>query len=557
MEKLQVYLLKSLRMRSCARNMSIPMGEFWNRALHPELMYYQDVRGAASASHVYGKNLVAAEAYTGGGFESPRTLKKIGDYWFAQGINRFVFHTSAHQPLDSKPGNTMVGTHINRNITWAEEAEPFMKYLARNSFMLQQGRFVADIVYLLDEGAPSTMPIWGSGLTPAPPEGYDYDYINADALITRMTVSGDGKLILPDGMRYSLLVLPNTDKMTLPVLQKIHGLVKAGASIAGRRPLNSPGLSGYPDSDERIKDLATEIWGDLDGISRTMRSFGKGKVFWNTPVGKILTINGIIPDLEYVKPPDAKLNWLHRSTDDSEIYFLVNSSDRALSTEVRFRVTGMEAEMWDPASGKTGPLSFSITKRMTVVPLSLSANESAFIVFRNKTEKTERMVRVKDPLLITEIRGPWEISFAPGMGAPSVISIDTLTSWTVSKDEAIKYYSGSAVYATTIEAPKKWIEPGLKLILDLGEVGDIAEVNVNGINTGILWKYPYQVDISGLLRKGQNKLQIRVINQWTNRLAGDQLADPGKKVLNTSLRVFGGRGLNDSGLLGPVKIFNY
>jgi len=210
----------------CKKYVDIPMGEFWYRALHPELMYYQDVRGAASASHIYGKSLVAAESFTGGGFESPYTLKKIGDYWFAQGINRFVFHTSAHQPLDTKPGNTMVGTHINRNITWAEEAAPFMTYLARNSYMLQQGKYVADLVYLLDEGAPSTMPIWGPGLNPAPPEGYDYDYINADALINRISVSPDGRLILPDGMSYALLVLPNSDRMTLPVLKKINELVK-------------------------------------------------------------------------------------------------------------------------------------------------------------------------------------------------------------------------------------------------------------------------------------------------------------------------------------------
>ena len=190
------------------------MGEFWVRDLHPSSMYYQDVRGAASASHVYGKTLVATESFTGGGYESPYSLKKVVDYWFAQGVNRIIFHTSAHQPLDTKPGNTMVGTHINRNITWAEQAEPFMTYLARNCFMLQQGRFVADFAYLLNEGAPSTMPFWGAGLKPAPPEGYDYDYINADVLLNRMSVNAEGRIVLPDGMSYSVLVLPEIDRMT-------------------------------------------------------------------------------------------------------------------------------------------------------------------------------------------------------------------------------------------------------------------------------------------------------------------------------------------------------
>jgi hypothetical protein len=160
----------------------------------------------ASASHVYGKTLVATESFTGGGYESPYALKKIVDYWFAQGVNRIIFHTSAHQPLDTKPGNTMVGTHINRNITWAEQGQPFMTYLARNSFMLQQGRFVADLAYLLNEGAPSTMPFWGAGLQPAVPEGFDYDYVNTDVVLNRMSVNAEGRIVLPDGMSYSVLV---------------------------------------------------------------------------------------------------------------------------------------------------------------------------------------------------------------------------------------------------------------------------------------------------------------------------------------------------------------
>src|SRR6201986_3968017 len=170
------------------------MGEFWVKDLHPPSMYYEDVRGAASAGHVYGKNIVAAESFTGGNYESPYTLKKISDYWFTRGINRLVFHTSAHQPLDTKPGNTMVGTHLNRNITWAELARPFMDYIARVEYMLQQGTPVADIAYLQPEGAPSTMPFWGSGLTPAPPAGFDYDVMNTDVLLHHTSVGADGRV---------------------------------------------------------------------------------------------------------------------------------------------------------------------------------------------------------------------------------------------------------------------------------------------------------------------------------------------------------------------------
>jgi hypothetical protein len=532
------------------------MGEFWYRALHPELMYYQDIRGAASASHIYGKSIVAAESFTGGGFESPYTLKKIGDYWFTQGVNRFVFHTSAHQPLDTKPGNTMVGTHINRNITWAEQAAPYMTYLARNSYMLQQGKFVADLVYLLNEGAPSTMPVWGTGLNPAPPEGYDYDYINADALINRMSVGNDGKLLLPDGMSYEILILPNTDEMTLPVLSKIRDLVKEGATIVGPKPERTPGFSGYPGSEIILGEIVTEVWGDLDGISRTKRAYGKGIVFWGTPVKTVLAMTGIQPDFEYSKALDSKIDWIHRRTGEEDFWFIVNSTDRPVETEIRFRVTGKEAEIWDPATGETVPAGYSLSGNRTVVPLRLAERQSAFIVFRNIANNPHRTMNEINPVSTSEIGGLWELTFPQGMGAPGNVISDTLGSWTMNSDEGVKYFSGTATYTKTIEISKLFLDKGIKYVLDLGKVGDIAEVTINGSPAGLLWKAPFQADITRLIKKGANKIEIKITNQWTNRLAGDMKSAPGKKVLNSPLFVRASA-LNESGLIGPVKIMKY
>jgi hypothetical protein len=327
------------------KQVDIPMGEFWMRDLHPTAMYYQDVRGAASAAHVYGKPLVATESFTGGDYESPYNLKKVADYWFAQGVNRIVFHTSAHQPLDTKPGNTMVGTHINRNITWAEQAGSFMTYLARNCFMLQQGLPQADLVYLLPEGAPATMPFWGAGLKPEPPEGYDYDYVNADALLTRMSVADDGRLILPDGMSYRLLVLPEIDRMTLPVLRKLRELVQGGATVLGPRPVKSPSLVGYPKCDEEIQTIANELWGDTDGISRTKHKFGKGLVVWGLRPAEVLASLQVPKDVEYTRALDATVPWIHRRAGEADIYLVVNRSDQPQEIEVRFRVNGKEAEV--------------------------------------------------------------------------------------------------------------------------------------------------------------------------------------------------------------------
>jgi len=539
----------------CKKYVDIPMGEFWYRALHPELMYYQDVRGAASAAHIYGKPVVAAEAFTGGGFNSPYELKIVGDYWFTQGINRFVFHTSAHQPLDTKPGNTMVGTHINRNITWADQAEPFMTYLSRCSFLLQQGKFAADLAYLLDEGAPSTMPIWGEGLKPAPPEGYDYDYVNADALINRMSVDNDGRLILPDGMSYTMLVLPETRKMTLHVLRKIHDLVREGATVVGPRPESTPGLSGYPGSEETLKALSYELWGDLDGVSRTKREFGKGNIFWGISPETVLKLKKTEPDLEYSGTPDTAIDWIHRKTEDADIYMIVNSTDNPVKTEIRFRQKGRTPEIWDPATGGIRPVTFEASGERTVIPLSLAERESFFVVFTDKVP--EKLIAAPaEPVLLADISENWEVSFSPEYGGPEKAVFSRPESWTLNSDERIKYYSGTATYTKTIKAPEKWFKAGNSLKLDLGDVRDVAEISVNGRDARKIWKPPYTADITGLLKKGSNNIEIRVTNQWTNRLAGDRNLPPEKKVLNSSLFVFPRAKLNDSGLPGPVRILS-
>jgi hypothetical protein len=544
----------------------IPMGEFWVRPLHPEAMYYMDVRGAASAAHIYGKNLVATESFTGGGYEAPATLKTIGDYWLAQGVNRLVFHTSAHQPLDTKPGNTMVGTHINRNITWAEQAKPYMTYVARSSYMLQQGLFVADLVYLLSEGAPSTMPFWGQGLTPALPEGYDYDFINADTLLSRMTVK-DGRLVLPDGMSYRLLVLPEIDRMTLPVLRKIRALVGDGATVVGPRPVKVPGLSGYPDADGEVREVANEVWGDLDGISRTAHLYGKGQVLWGQPLPDILNAEHIARDFEYGAALNTGLSWIHRHTSDADIYFVANRSDRSFDTEARFRVSGKEAELWHPDTGETEPAGYTIADGRTIVPLRLAERESVFVVFRRPAASPTRVLPRMIGTTLATVNDPWTLSFPPNLGAPPNIQVAQLESWTANADPGVKYFSGTATYTKNVQAPLAWFHPGAKVMLDLGTVKDLAEVSINGKAMGILWKAPYQVDATGALKPGPNRLEIKVTNEWTNRLIGDRLGPTDKRVLASSGPAPGGRGGGggfglanqtpiESGLIGPVTVIS-
>lgn len=534
----------------------IPMGEFWVRDLHPSSMYYEDVRGAASASHVYGKNLVAAEAFTGGNFESPRTLKKIADYWFTQGVNRLVFHTSAHQPMDTEPGNTMVGTHLHRNITWAEHLKPLTTYFARNSYMLQQGNYVADIVYLLDEGAPSTMPFWGGGLKPAVPKGYQFDYINTDALINRMSVNEQGKLIMPDGMTYSILVLPQTGKTTLSVLNKVVELIEDGATIVGPKPTGSWGMEMSQYSDVLLGSYGFYMWGDIDGINRTKGGFLKGRIFWGQPLEKVLADIGVPKDASFNYDNDD-VSWIHRRDGDRDIYFVVNRKNETIDLKGKFRVTGKDVELWHPGNGSMEPASYNMDGTGTEVALQLAPNEAVFVVFRNKALQSIRTILKKQYTQLKELTGAWDISFPKGLGAPEKITMSQLASWTENTIDGVKYFSGTGTYTKTVEVKKEWLKANGRIILDLGEAKDMAEVYINDKRIGFLWKAPFQIDITEAVKAGNNKLQVLVTNQWTNRLAGDR-EKPDQKVLDSYPQPFGGRqyDLTPSGLIGPVRLLS-
>jgi len=569
-----------------------PMGEFWVRALHPESMYYVDVRGAAASAHVYGKPIVATESFTGGGYESPYTLKKIADYWFTQGVNRLVFHTSAEQPLDTKPGNTMVGTHINRNITWAELAGPVMTYFARVSFMLQQGSPVTDIAYLLPEGAPSTMPFWGAGIEPAPPNGYDYDCLNTDVLLHRTSVTSDGQIhvegsaAMPEGMTYRVLVLPPTAQMTPEVLSKLHAMVMEGATIAGPRPESSPSLKHYPDADREVRDMAADLWGDMDGVTDTQHAFGKGMTYDGLALDEVLNRLGDRPDFRSSGSLESPPAWVHRRTADADIYFVVNQADVPEHIEARFRAERKGVSIWRPMTGEIEsvlvdpydvptrvedhsgnrrpgiePAAYVEQAGFTTVALDLAEREAVFVVIRNGAAEPKRLAGAAVETPLATIAGPWTVTFPPNLGAPANIKMPTLISWTTVADPGVKYFSGSATYIKDVHAPASWFRPGQHVYLDLGEVRDLAEVKVNGRLAGMVWAPPYRVDVTTGLRPGTNHLAITVTNEWTNRIVGDRLAPPGKQILSQDGLVpprggafFGPREPAESGLLGQVKL---
>jgi hypothetical protein len=536
------------------RSADIPMSAMWTpQPATPSSKYEADIRESASVAHIYGQNLVAAESMTaaaGAWSWSPETLKPTADLELSAGLNRFVIHTSVHQPLSDKaPGLSLgpFGQWFTRHETWAEQAEPWITYLARSSYMLQQGKFAADVVYFYGEDSNITAQF---GEKPPPvPAGYNYDYVNAHALVNRLSVE-EGRITTPSGMSYSVLALdPNSRYMSLPVLRKIRNLVNAGASVVGSKPIASPSLS---DDQREFRTVVDQLWGSGTGA----RAFGKGKVFGNATISEALAALQVVPDFEYTRPQnDTTLLFVHRRLPDGEVYWVNNRKNRIETSEATFRVQGKAAELWYPETGKTEPASYRIANGRTTVPLVLNPNEAVFIVFRKPANSQARMLPRKVETRIATLEGAWEVRFQPNRGAPAKITVDRLVSWSESADAGVKYFSGTATYTQVVNAPAAWLESGARLWLDLGSVKNIAEVIINGKSLGTVWKMPFRVDVTETMKPGTNTVEIKVTNLWVNRLIGDQQPDITRKYTFTTWPYYRiNSPLLPSGLLGPVQL---
>ena len=537
------------------RHNDVPMSAMWTQkpgVNNEQYGYNADIRESASVAHIYGQNLVAAESLTassGAWAWSPATLKPTADKELAMGLNRFVIHTSVHQSLlDKKPGLALgpFGQWFNRNETWAEQAKPWVSYLTRSSYLLQQGRFDADIVYFYGEDSNLTALFGKKG--PDIPAGYNFDYINADALIHNLTFK-DGQLATPSGMRYRVLALdPHSQRMSLPVLKKIRDLVQAGGIVAGAKPTDTPSLSDDP---KEFRSIADQLWGSGAG-----NSVGNGRVYGGKNLKDVLADSAVAADFDYTKPEsDTNLLFVHRKLADGELYFVDNRSDRDEVLDASFRVTGKEAELWHADTGMIEPASFQTVNGRTTVPLHLEPWGTVFVVFRKAAKTSSRSLPKTVDATITTVEGPWDLSFEPNLGAPANITLDRLTSWSESSDEGVKYFSGKGTYAKTIDAAADWFVKDAHVWLDLGDVENLAEVTVNGKPLGIVWKTPYRIDVTDVLKTGKNTVDITVTNAWVNRIVGDRQANVTKTYTFTSPKFYKADSkLVASGLLGPVKI---
>ncbi len=528
-------------------------GEYWNEGNLGDI----ECKAASSAAHIYGKPFVSAETWTSSGLaylRHPAMLKRRGDWSLTEGINHHVLHVYIQQPdNDRVPGvNEWFGTEFNRHNTWFDQGRMWVDYLRRCQHLLQQGHYVADVLYFIGEDAPKM-----SGTQdPELPSGYSYDYVNAEVILQRLSVK-DGRLVLPDGMNYGLLVLPQSNTMRPEVLEKIEELVRQGAYVFGPAPEESPSLQGFPGSDESVKQLAARMWVEPEyEAGRLIREHGKGYIMDGIELQEALDVADIPKDLVF--EDELPVLWTHRSKEGMDVYFLTNQGSEPIFFTPSFRVSDRVPQLWDPVSGEIRMLNeYNESGGHTALPLKMEPLQSWFVVFTGKVDQRVNRGYVKnfpDPKTIANIEGSWVVEFVnKNIGPESPVLMTHLEDWTNSSDEKIRHYSGTALYRTTFVVEE--IPEAGDLYLNLGDVGVMARAKINGQELGGAWIYPFRIPIGNMLLVGENSLEVEVVNTWRNRLIKDAGLPREQRYtwVNTS-DVTPETPLQASGLKGPVTV---
>ncbi len=547
-----------------------PQGEFWavsntHRVKDDERL---SVRQSASVAHTNGKRFVAAEGPTSIGPQwerSPKDLKGNIDRIFCSGVNRIVWHTFTSSPKEfGRPGNEyFAGTHLNPNVTWWEQSKDFISYLDRCSYLLQQGLFVADVLCYYGDDVPNF--VFLKEDLPELKFGYYWDKCSEDVILNRLSFDGS-RIVLPDGMSYRILMLTPEKAISLSVLKKIDSLVNAGMTVIGPRPSEATGLTGYPAYDSELSTIASRLWGKIDGTTVTENRVGKGRVIWGQNINEVLAAMKVLPDFGYhSQRAETFLDYIHRTTATDDIFFIANRLANNEDVMASFRVNGKVPQIWDPVTGEMKEVSsYREENGQIYIPLHFASEGSIFVIFKSgrlpeKAAKNgeEGSFTEEPPTRLMELNGQWELHFDPKWGAPEKVEIDGLKSWTEFADQGIRYYSGAAHYFKKFNLSAKDIK-GQKLMLDLGNVQEMASIKINGYQSQVMWCAPFRFDISNWVRSGTNELEVEVVNLWVNRLIGDGKLPAEKRLTKTNIIKFNApdaeKYLRESGLLGPVEI---
>lgn len=581
----------------------IPRGEFWIN----HSRFYQDendsidvlriVKETSAASHIYEKGVVEMEAFTSFMHwqEGPGDMKPFGDRAFCEGMNRVVFHGFSHNISNSGyPGFVYyAGTHFNNKRVWWPKAKPFVDYLARISALFQKIDFKADVVWYYGDKVPNAARPKNTHFKVG--DGYDYEVINTEVLLDKLTVK-NGKLALPNGAEFSLLVLENEDNINPKVLKKLEELVKKGALIIGEKPSKVNGLIATTEDKKRID----ELWADIAETHEL-----KGKVRSGISALDVLQKMDVQPDIDYTDKESGLIDYIHFGKNNTDFYFIRNTQDKWITRNIGFRQQNKSPELWDPVSGKIIPLPVFHQEGVHItLPLSLPPFGSYIVAFHNSPLEprfthitgegvnlpifeytaeglnilengnftligSKQTVPVDNKISQYTLEGAWNVSFTKGWGAPEKTVFPELISWTDSEIEGIKYYSGIGTYEKSFGFSEDAAATGKKYHLDLGKIAKVADVWLNGQHLGISWTEPHRFDITGILKQGENMIRIEIANTWSNRLTGDALT--GEKYTNSNIKAtiipaptmetgdqtrypWARVPLIKSGLLGPVTI---
>jgi hypothetical protein len=543
--------------------LSVPRGEFWNK--HAQLERLQIVKGIASAAHLYHQKYVEAESFTSVWLwqEGPQELKPLADRAFCEGLNRIVYHTFPHTPAEAgSPGWVYnFGTLIHVNNAWWEKSKSFHDYLARCSYLLQQGNFVGDVAFYYGDQAPNF--VKPKHVNASLGIGYDYDVVNSEAILKFMTVK-EGKIFLPHGQSYQVLVLPHEDEMNLEVLKKLEKMVQEGATIIGRKPTKTYTLSNYEQKEKEMKTITDRLWGKCDSANVKENKYGKGKIVWGKTIREVLAESGQIPDFQFTSDLDtANLDYIHRRTATEDIYFIRNTKNVPFEANLIFRNSDKIPQLWNPVDGNFYDIP-TIKKegKATQITLKVATEESFFIVFR-KNPKKAPFTDKQSPIISEKvITGEWEVRFPHGWGVPTRTVFPKLTSWTHTQDTTIHYFSGIAAYHKVFELSTQEITQGKRIFLDLGKVREVAEVWLNGQRLGERCFFPYSYEVTPHLKTGKNYLVVEVANVLNNRMVGDAKIPEAYrrtksnilKGQNAWMKPWAEVNLVESGLLGAVKL---
>ncbi len=538
-----------------------PMSEFWawswRHRIGDENRFF--VKQPASAAHTYGRPMVLAEGFTTIGPHWQETiwdnLKPSFDKAICEGFNLLYWHAFVCSPESMGiPGQQyFAGTHFNPNSTWWSRSAGFVAYLNRAQFLMQRGHPVADVCYYYGDHVPNFAQLKKSdpaGILP----GYDYDVITEEALLTRMSVQ-NGRLVLPDGMSYAVLALPNQPAISSTVLARVRELVEAGAIVVGSRPHVATGLADHVRRDAEVVRIAAALWGT--GSSTTgERALGKGRVIWGKSTRTVLSESGLSPDLECQGAVAGSIDYFHRNEAGTDIYFVANRSNRVENVEATFRVTDRAPELWNLVTGERRfATAYRSLSGRTTVPLEFAPCGSWAVVFREPASQHPATSKENGQVfeVVSELRGPWQVRFDPRWGGPESVEFPELVSWTTRAEEGIKFYSGTATYRRSFDMPPN--AGGKALWLDLGMVRELAQVRLNGQDLGGIWCPPFRVNIAGLVRSTGNALEVEVVNFWPNRIIGDDSQPVAKRLTQTNIRkLTRSTPLTESGLFGPVRI---